>query len=136
MASGIDGLPSAIARSISVPHGPAARRDAQRPEADAISSGGATRAAWPAQEKGSGNTRLQEAAQASKETLASVLEHAQRASLANDTTIYYQRDETNGRMYLHVKDKRTGEELYRIPKDYLPAPDKSPAESHTVDLII
>jgi uncharacterized FlaG/YvyC family protein len=95
-----------------------------------------TAGVWPAQEKGSGNTRPQEATQASKEALASVLENAQRAALANDTTIYYQRDETNGRMYLHVKDKRTGEELYRIPKDYLPTPDKSPTESHTVDLMI
>lgn len=61
--------------------------------------------------------------QAEKETLVSLLKQAEAISLASRTVIYYARDEQSGRMYLYVKDRRTGEELYRIPKDYLPMAD-------------
>ncbi len=39
-------------------------------------------------------------------------------------------------MYLHVKDKRTGEELYRIPKKYLADIDPHLWQHQQVDVRI
>jgi uncharacterized FlaG/YvyC family protein len=116
-----------------VPIGPAARRDATKPGQD---SGEATAAGRSAPDKETGGAVLEEAAQAKKEELSLLLDHAQRSALASNTTIYYRRDDQNGRMYLHVMDKRTGEELYRIPKDFLPALDPDPGDTHQVDVEI
>lgn len=135
MASGIQNLISAVTTSTSVPAGAASVRRADGPtQAQSQSSGSVTVQSAP--EKYSGPSRWDEAAQANRETLAAILEFAQRATLASDTTIYYERDDQNGRMYLHVMDKRTGEELYRIPKDYLPADPANPAQAHRLDVQI
>jgi uncharacterized FlaG/YvyC family protein len=134
MASGIDNLASAVARSVALPVGPAARPSApgrertQRSEASAEAVGRST------PEKGSGKADWEEVAQARKETLAALLEYAQRAALASDTTIYYQKDDKNGRMYLHVTDKETGKELYRIPKDLFTMSSVETTQSHQLDV--
>lgn len=123
MASGIESLLSATARSASMPPGPGARSEAPRTQADHPSVDKAAAAGRPASKEDSTDPRRGEMDQADKETLVSLLKQAEAISLASRTVIYYARDEQSGRMYLYVKDRRTGEELYRIPKDYLPAAD-------------
>ena len=133
MASGIDSLLSAVTRSFSVPVVPSARREATNPGHDPDE---ATAAGRSAPDKETGDALSEETAQANQERLSILLDYARRSALATDTTIYYQRDAQNGRMYLHVMDKRTGEELYRIPKDFLPALDPDPGDTHQVDVEI
>jgi len=47
------------------------------------------------------------------------LTHARETITRENTTLSFERDAEDGRMYLHIRDKRTGEELERIPKSYL-----------------
>lgn len=134
MASGIDNLVSAVTQSISVPVRSTARPSAPARERDQRPGSGSPAVGRSSPQQDSGRLDWEQVAQDRKETLAALLEYAQRAALASDTTIYYQRDDQNGRMYLHVMDKETGEELYRIPKDYLPAPSVNASESHQLDV--
>lgn len=122
MASGIDSLLSAMAASAATPLGHAARSEtlhtqADHPSVDRTAAAGRT----ASKKEDSIDPRRREAEQADKEALVSLLKQNEALSLASRTTIYYARDDQSGRMYLYVKDRRTGEELYRIPKDYLPA---------------
>lgn len=141
MASGIENLLSATAR-LSVPLGRADRNDSPRSPADHPSVEGTAAAGRPVAEKENPVApRSGETERAEKEVLVSLLKKAEALSLASRTAIYYARDEQSGRMYLYVKDRRTGEELYRIPKDYLPAADVAagectPEESPKVDFTI
>jgi uncharacterized FlaG/YvyC family protein len=68
--------------------------------------------------------------------LASMLEHAQSVALGDNTTISFERDDQDGKMYVYVKDKRTGEELFRIPKNYLTSIDPHHRQNHRVDVHI
>ena len=134
MASGIENSVSAVTQSISAHFGPAARQHAPARGRDQRPGSAAPAVGRPGPQQGSGRIDWEQVTQARKETLAVLMEYAQRSALASDTTIYYQKDDQNGRMYLHVMDKETGKELYRIPKDYLPAPSVKAAESHHLDV--
>jgi uncharacterized FlaG/YvyC family protein len=68
--------------------------------------------------------------------LNSILERARNVTLSKNTTLSFERDDTDGRMYLHVKDKSTGEELYRIPKKYLSDIEPHLWQRHEVDVRI
>jgi uncharacterized FlaG/YvyC family protein len=78
----------------------------------------------------------QDGSPAEETYLASRVERAQEAALAHTTTLTFERDEEDGRMYIHVKDKRTGEELYRIPRNYLQGIDPKLRHAHRVDVRI
>lgn len=142
MASGIESLLSALAKSAAPPLGPAARREVPHTQADYPSVDKTATSGRPASRKeDTADPRGREAEQIDKEALVSLSKQNEAVSLASRTTIYYARDDQSGRMYLYVKDRRTGEELYRIPKDYLPAVDAAsgrPAleDSPKVDLTI
>jgi hypothetical protein len=56
--------------------------------------------------------------------------------LASDTTIHFERSEENGKMYIYVKDKVTGEELYRIPRDLARNPEPQSSEARQLDVRI
>ncbi len=71
-----------------------------------------------------------------REDSTAVLERLQQTALASRTSVYYARDAEDGKMYLHVKDKRTGEDLYRIPKDYLKIPEPEVEPAARVDVRI
>jgi uncharacterized FlaG/YvyC family protein len=75
-------------------------------------------------------------ATADESYLVAKLEHAQDVALANTTTLSFERDAEDGRMYIHVRDKRTGEVLYRIPRNYLKDADPTLRPEHHVDLRI
>jgi uncharacterized FlaG/YvyC family protein len=68
--------------------------------------------------------------------LASLLERARNAGLASTTTLTFERDNLDGNMYVSIKDKRTGEEVIRIPRKYLEnaAPPQGPG--HRVNVRI
>ncbi|MBM3791046.1 MAG: flagellar protein FlaG [Acidobacteria bacterium] len=137
MANGIDILSPALAHAASVTLGPAARNASPKPKTERAGLAGDQSSNQRTElEKTARQTGWQEEALAGRETLKSLIEYAERAAFARDTTIVYRRDDQNGRMYLHVMDKRTGEELYRIPKDYLPALERAAAESHQLDIEI
>jgi hypothetical protein len=68
--------------------------------------------------------------------LASILGRVQAAVQADNTAFYYERDGEDGKMYLHVKNKRTGEEIYRIPRNYLKNMEPSLLHRHQVDVRI
>lgn len=68
--------------------------------------------------------------------LSSMLQRVQSAIRNDDTTLSFERDNEDGQMYLHVKDKLTGEEIYRIPKHYLKNVDTHPGHNHRVDVRI
>jgi uncharacterized FlaG/YvyC family protein len=63
-------------------------------------------------------------------------EEAQKALMTHNATFSFERDQEDGRMYLHVKDKFTGEEIYRIPKNYLKGVDPQLGRDHKVDVRI
>jgi len=71
-----------------------------------------------------------------REILNSILERARNVTFSKNTTLSFERDDTDGRMYLHVKDKTTGEELYRIPKKYLSELEPHLWQRHEVDVRI
>lgn len=77
---------------------------------------------------------LQNRSPQDKTFLTSMLERAQSVALGNNTTISFERDDQDGKMYALVKDKRTGEELFRIPKNYLTSVDPHHREHHRVDV--
>jgi uncharacterized FlaG/YvyC family protein len=68
--------------------------------------------------------------------LALLLERARNAGLANNTTLTFERDNLDGNMYLSIKDKRTGEEVIRIPKKYLENAAPHQGLGHRVDVRI
>ncbi len=141
MASGIESLLSATTRPSSVPPGREARSDSPRSRTDHPSVDEPSATGRPAFEEDPAALQAGETRQVEKDTLVSLLKRVEGMSLASRTVIYYARDDQSGRMYLYVKDRRTGEELYRIPKDYLPVADESTdkpgaEESLKVDLRI
>jgi uncharacterized FlaG/YvyC family protein len=79
---------------------------------------------------------LQSRSPKDKTFLASMLERAQSVALGNNTTVSFERDDQDGKMYALVKDKRTGEELFRIPKNYLTSVDPHHRQHHRVDVRI
>jgi uncharacterized FlaG/YvyC family protein len=68
--------------------------------------------------------------------LNSILERARNVSLSNNTTLSFERDDADGRMYLHIKDKGTGQELCRIPKKYLSDIEPHLWQRHELDVRI
>jgi uncharacterized FlaG/YvyC family protein len=68
--------------------------------------------------------------------LGSILKRAQNVALANNTTLSFERDDADGKIYIYIKDKRTGEELYRIPKKLAANIDFQHDQSHKVDVRI
>ena len=79
---------------------------------------------------------LQEDHPAENTFLTAMLEHAQSVILAQNTTLSFERSAEDGRMYIFVKDKQTGEEIYRIPRSYLNNIDPKIWQQHRVDLRI
>jgi uncharacterized FlaG/YvyC family protein len=65
-----------------------------------------------------------------------VMERAQNAEIANNTTFSFERSDTDGKVYMSVKDKRTGKEICRIPKNYLSGIDPQYKPRHQVDVRI
>ncbi len=63
-------------------------------------------------------------------------ERAQTAGLAKRTTLTFERDLDNGKMYLYIKDKRTGEEVLRIPSKILKTVNPQADTGHRVDVRI
>ena len=70
-----------------------------------------------------------------REGLGNSKEPAENISLASNTTIHFERNDEDGKMYMHVRDKHTGEELYRIPKDFLQDLNPEP-ENNQLDVRI
>ncbi len=58
----------------------------------------------------------------------------QNAGLSNKTTLIFERDGDNGRMYLYIRDKRTGEEVMRIPSKVLDDAEPQPSPNCRVDI--
>ncbi len=58
----------------------------------------------------------------------------QNAGLSSKTTLIFQRDGENGRMYLYIRDKQTGEEVMRIPSKVLDDAESQPSPSRRVDI--
>ena len=84
-----------------------------------------------------GNTKeLPEGYSEERALLNSILERARNVTFSQNTTLSFERDDTDGRMYLHVKDKRTGEDIYRIPKKYLSEVEPHLWQRHEVDVRI
>jgi uncharacterized FlaG/YvyC family protein len=75
----------------------------------------------PAKETDTGG--LQDGSPNKKTPLASMVAHARSVELGNNATITFERDHQDGKMYVHVKDKSTGKELFRIPENYLKSAD-------------
>lgn len=67
---------------------------------------------------------------------AAILERARSAGLANRTTLTFERDVENGKMYLYIKDKSTGADVIRIPNKILENANPQPGPSHQVDVRI
>ncbi len=67
---------------------------------------------------------------------AAILERAQAAGLARRTTLIFERDVENGKMYVHIRDKSTGEEVTRIPNKILENASPQPEPDHQVDVRI
>ena len=67
---------------------------------------------------------------------AAILERAQAAGLARRTTLTFERDIENGKMYVYIKDKSTGEEVIRIPNKILENASPQPEPDHQVDVRI
>jgi uncharacterized FlaG/YvyC family protein len=65
-----------------------------------------------------------------------LLQRAQDVELGKDTTYSFERSDKDGKVYISVKDKRTGGELYRIPKHYLTDVDLQNKQRHQVDVRI
>jgi uncharacterized FlaG/YvyC family protein len=63
-------------------------------------------------------------------------EQVQQALMTHNAIFSFERDQEDGRMYLHVMDKLTGEEIYRIPKNYLRGTDPQQGQDHKVDVHI
>jgi hypothetical protein len=83
-----------------------------------------------------GREHLPEGYSEERALLNSILERARNVTLSHNTTLSFERDDADGRMYLHVKDKSTGEEICRIPKKYLSDIDPHLWQRHEVDVRI
>ena len=119
MANGINFLAGAVANSVSSPAGTATKRSGVEHEpaphtrnetssTERVELLNKVQAQWD-------KTRVDE----TKESVGYILELSENLSLAKDTTIHFERNDENGKMYMHVCDKQTGEVLYRIPRDFL-----------------
>jgi hypothetical protein len=60
--------------------------------------------------------------------LAPAPSQGRSAAPANKTTMIFERDDS-GRMYLYIRDKRTGEEVIRIPRKILGDAEPKPSGS-------
>jgi uncharacterized FlaG/YvyC family protein len=68
--------------------------------------------------------------------LRSSLERARSAGLSQKTSLSFERDDENGKIYLSIKDRRTGEEVIRIPKKYMESGDPPEKAGGRVDVRI
>jgi uncharacterized FlaG/YvyC family protein len=68
-----------------------------------------------------------------KEQAEARLERIRKTMVGQNTKLSFERDGTDGHIYLHVRDKTTGEEILRIPEDYLKNSDPSLLRHHEVD---
>lgn len=71
-----------------------------------------------------------------KAFLASILEKARSAGFSKKTELSFEQDAANGQMYVYVRDKRTGEEVLRIPAEYLADAALRKGQVHRVDVRI
>jgi uncharacterized FlaG/YvyC family protein len=71
-----------------------------------------------------------------KAQLAFHQERAQKALMTHNASFSFERDSDDGRTYLLVKNKATGEEIYRIPKSYLRNAALHSRQPHGVDVHI
>lgn len=83
-----------------------------------------------------GTAGLQKSEPEDKELLARILERAENIVLARNNKLSFERDTEDGRMYLFIRDKNTGEEIFRIPKNYLKNTDPHLWGSHRLDVRI
>jgi len=51
--------------------------------------------------------------------LAATAAQGEKAGPSSKTTLIFERDDKSGKMYLYIRDKRTGEEVIRIPRKIL-----------------
>ncbi len=116
------------------------------PAAVSVYRTGSHRPAAPAKARGAPETStshqktgaegLQRSEPDDKELLAKILERAQNIVLAQNNKLSFERDTQDGKMYMYIRDKNTGEEVYRIPKNYLKNVDPRLWEPHRVDVRI
>jgi uncharacterized FlaG/YvyC family protein len=135
MAYGINFLAGAVAHSVPSPAGTATKRSGVEQKSTAPLQNEATRAEQTELLEKVQDEWTEKGAREKREDLHSILELAETLSLASDTTIHFQRNDDNGRMYMHVMDKHTGEELYRIPRDFLQELEQQ-SENHHLDVRI
>jgi len=88
----------------------------------------------PASEKE--GVSAQESTPDNKAYLMDRQEFSQNTELAHNTSYSFERSDQDGKVYLSIKDKRTGQELYRVPKHYLSGIDPRLKPSHQVDIRI
>jgi uncharacterized FlaG/YvyC family protein len=74
--------------------------------------------------------------QVERTLLTSSLERARSAGLSQKTSLSFERDDESGKIYLSIKDRRTGEEVIRIPKKYLEGGDLPEKAGSRVDVRI
>ena len=112
----------------SSPHVSSASAGPRRPDPEETPSipAASNNGGEPAQEGGSNG----------KTYLMDLLQHAQDVELGKNTTYSFERSDKDDKMYISVKDKRTGGELYRIPKHYLSDVDPQHKPRHQVDVRI
>jgi len=135
MANGINLIAGAVANSVPSPAGTATKRSGVAQKSTAPADHEATRAEQAELLKKVQAQWSEKEVREKQRGPGSILELAENLSFASDTTIHFQRNDDNGRMYMHVMDKRTGEELYRIPRDFLQEMEPQ-SENHQVDVRI
>jgi len=71
-----------------------------------------------------------------RKLLTSSLERARNTLLSQKTSLSFERDDQDGKMYLSIKDRRSGEEVTRIPKKYAESGDPPQKAGSRVDVRI
>ena len=135
MAIGINFLAGAVANSVPSLAGTATKRSGVEQRSAAPVDNEATRAEQAELLEKVQTEWSEKGVKEERQETSSLLDLTERMSFASDTTIHFQRNDDNGRMYMHVMDKRTGEELYRIPRDFLQEME-SQADDHQVNVRI
>ncbi len=128
MAGTIDMLAGAAAEVLPSPVGTSPNRSvAQRVENTGAVDGS---------KRGLESAALSDGPAPDRTFLISVLEKARNAGLSKSTSLTFERDTTDGRMYLYIRDRHTGEEVVRIPKKFLEDATINQGQSHRVDVRI
>jgi uncharacterized FlaG/YvyC family protein len=126
MAGTISLVAGAAAEVLSPPDGSFAKRSGlQRAE-----NRGLPKESMPGQATGSPRA---ESAQDGR-GLASTVARGQNAGSSHKTMLIFERDDKSGKMYLYIRDKRTGEEVVRIPRKLLGDAEPEPEAGSRVDI--